>query len=83
MNEEQKIKLEELKTQMQEKDRHLNLQKNVLFQECLKALYTYTLIEDEEVINKLVHLASMQDIEIYFYSDILIICSSEALFIIK
>lgn len=40
MNEEQKIKFEELKTQM-------------------------------------------QDIEIYFYSDILIICSSEALFIIK
>ena len=40
MNEEQKIKLEELKTQM-------------------------------------------QDIAIYFYSDILIICSSEDLFIIK
>lgn len=71
MNEEQKIKLEELKTQMQEKDRHLNLQKNVLFQECLKALYTYTLIEDEEVINKLVHLASMQDIEMHTHTDVL------------
>ena len=57
MNKEQKNRLEELKIQIQEKERQQILQKNVLYQECLTALNSYTLIEDEDVIRKLVHLA--------------------------
>lgn len=71
MNKEQKNRLEELKIQIQEKERQQILQKNVLYQECLTALNFYTLIEDEDVIRKLVHLASLPDIEMHKCSDVL------------
>lgn len=71
MNEEKKNKLEELKIQMQEKERKKILKKNVLYQECLTALNAYTLIEDEDIIKNLVHIASLPDIEIHKHTDVL------------
>lgn len=71
MNEEQKNKLEVLKNQMQEKERQQILQKNVLYQECLIALNTYKIIEDEYVVKRMVHLASLPDIKMYTHTDVL------------
>ena len=71
MDENQRIKLEDLKQQMQEKEKRQKLQKNVLYQECLTALNTYEIIEDEDIIKELVHLASLSGKEMHKYSDVL------------
>lgn len=71
MDENQRIKLEELKQQMQEKENQKKLKKNELYQECLTALNTYEIIEDEDVIKELVHLASLPGKEMHKYSDVL------------
>lgn len=71
MDENQRIKLEELKQQMQEKEKQQKLQKNELYQECLTALKDYKIIEDEDIIKKLVHLASLPGKEMHKYTDVL------------
>ncbi|SER01199.1 hypothetical protein SAMN02910369_02874 [Lachnospiraceae bacterium NE2001] len=70
MNTEQKNKLKQLKTQMQEKKKTQALQNNILLQECLAALGTYEIIEDESVIEELVSFASKPDAEKHSPSDI-------------
>ena len=71
MDENQRIKLEELKLQMQEKENQPKLKKNELYQECLIALNTYEIIEDEDIIKELVHLASLSGKEMHKYYDVL------------
>ena len=59
MDEERKKKLESLKIQAKTNERKQSLQKNVLLQECLEVLSSYSIVEDEmrlNILNRLHHL---------------------------
>ena len=69
MDREQKQKLEELKQYAKNKGTKQLFQKNVLLQECLTALDTYTIVDNEEDITKIIHLASSPAPEIHSHYD--------------
>ena len=71
MNEEQKNKLKELKNQMTEKEKQQRLQKNVLYQECLEALEVYEVLENEDVVQEIIHLISLPSVEKHSYKDVI------------
>ena len=82
MNEEQKNKLKELKNQMTEKEKQQRLQKNVLYQECLSALNTFEIIDNEDVIKELVHLISLSREEKHSYKDVIDLKDDEQYYIV-
>ena len=82
MNEEQKNKLKELKNQMTEKEKQQRLQKNVLYQECLSALNTFEIIDNEDVIKELVHLISLSREEKHSYKDVINLKDDEQYYIV-
>ena len=82
MNDEQRIKLEELKKHMLEKKKNQNLQNNVIFQECLTALEFYEIVENESVIKELVHLASLPNVEMYSQRDTIKLSDDERYYIV-
>lgn len=69
MNNDQKQKLEELKRQAQVRSQKQKLQNNVLLQECFEALKDFQVIENDEEIKRLVHLASSPDAEMHSHDD--------------
>lgn len=69
MDAEQKKKLELLKTKAKINERKQSLQKNLLLQECLEALSSYSIVEDENEIEHIDSLASSPDLEIHPHAD--------------
>ena len=82
MNEEQKNKLKELKNQMTEKEKQQRLQKNVLYQECLKALEVYEVLENEDVVQEIIHLISLSSEEKHSYKDVIDLNDNEQYYIV-
>lgn len=64
-----KQKLESLKEQARIKaQRHMWIE-NELLQECLSALETYMIVDDEDLINNVIDIASKKDAKIYSHND--------------
>ena len=82
MNEEQKNKLKELKNQMTEKEKQQRLQKNVLYQECLEALEVYEVLENEDVVQEIIHLISLPSVEKHPYKDVIDLKDDEQYYIV-
>ena len=82
MNEEQKNKLKELKNQMTEKEKQQRLQKNVLYQECLEALEVYEVLENEDVVQEIIHLISLPSVEKHSYKDVINLKDDEQYYIV-
>ena len=82
MNEEQKNKLKELKNQMTEKEKQQRLQKNVLYQECLEALEVYEVLENEDVVQEIIHLISLSSEEKHPYKDVINLKDDEQYYIV-
>lgn len=82
MDEERKKKLESLKIQAKTNERKQSLQKNVLLQECLEVLSSYSIVEDENEIEYIESLASSQDFEMYSHDDRIILDEEERYYIV-
>ena len=82
MDEERKKKLESLKIQAKTNERKQSLQKNVLLQECLEVLSSYSIVEDENEIEYIESLASSPDIEMYSHDDRIILDEEERYYIV-
>jgi hypothetical protein len=82
MDEERKKKLESLKIQAKTNERKQSLQKNVLLQECLEALSSYSIVEDENEIEYIESLASSPDFEMYSHDDRIILDEEERYYIV-
>lgn len=82
MDEERKKKLEQLKIQAKTNERKQSLQKNVLLQECLEVLSSYSIVEDENEIEYIESLASSPDFEMYSHDDRIILDEEERYYIV-
>ena len=82
MDSEQKKKYEELKIRAQLKMQEQRLQKNVLLQECLSALNSYRIIEDEAEAERIAGMASSQDAEMHSHDDLIVLNMEEQYFIV-
>ena len=82
MDEERKKKLESLKIQAKINERKQSLQKNVLLQECLEVLSSYSIVEDENEIEYIESLASSPDFEMYSHDDRIILDEEERYYIV-
>ncbi len=82
MDEERKKKLESLKIQAKTNERKQSLQKNVLLQECLEALSSYSIVEDENEIEYIESLASSPNFEMYSHDDRIILDEEERYYIV-
>ena len=82
MDEERKKKLESLKIQAKTNERKQSLQKNVLLQECLEVLSSYSIVEDENEIEYIESLASSPDFEMYSHYDRIILDEEERYYIV-
>ena len=82
MDEERKKKLEQLKIQAKTNERKQSLQKNVLLQECLEVLSSYSIVEDENEIEYIELLASSPDFEMYSHDDRIILDEEERYYIV-
>lgn len=82
MDEERKKKLESLKIQAKTNERKQSLQKNVLLQECLEVLSSYSIVEDENEIEYIESLASSPDFEMYSHDDRIILDEEERYYIV-
>ena len=82
MDEERKKKLESLKIQAKINERKQSLQKNVLLQECLDVLSSYSIVEDENEIEYIESLASSPDFEMYSHDDRIILDEEERYYIV-
>ena len=82
MYEERKKKLESLKIQAKTNERKQSLQKNVLLQECLEVLSSYSIVEDENEIEYIESLASSPDFEMYSHDDRIILDEEERYYIV-
>ena len=82
MDEERKKKLESLKIQAKTNERKQSLQKNVLLQECLEVLSSYSIVEDENEIEYIESLASSPDFEMYSHDDRIILDEEEQYYIV-
>ena len=82
MDEERKKKLESLKIQAKINERKQSLQKNVLLQECLEVLSSYSIVEDENEIEYIESLASSLDFEMYSHDDRIILDEEERYYIV-
>ena len=82
MDEERKKKLESLKIQAKTNERKQSIQKNVLLQECLEVLSSYSIVEDENEIEYIESLASSPDFEMYSHDDRIILDEEERYYIV-
>lgn len=82
MDEERKKKLESLKIQAKTNERKQSLQKNVLLQECLEILSSYSIVEDENEIEYIESIASSPDFEMYSHDDRIILDEEERYYIV-
>ena len=82
MDEERKKKLESLKIQAKTNELKQSLQKNVLLQECLEVLSSYSIVEDENEIEYIESLASSPDFEMYSHDDRIILDEEERYYIV-
>lgn len=82
MDEERKKKLELLKIQAKTNEQKQSLQKNVLLQECLEVLSSYSIVEDENEIEYIESLASSPDFEMYSHDDRIILDEEERYYIV-
>ena len=82
MDAERKKKLELLKTQAKMNERKQSLQKNVLLQECLEVLSSYSIVEDENEIEYIESLASSPDFEMYSHDVRIILDEEERYYIV-
>ena len=82
MDEERKKKLELLKIQAKTNEQKQSLQKNVLLQECLEVLSSYSIVEDENEIEYIELLASSPDFEMYSHDDRIILDEEERYYIV-
>ncbi len=82
MDEERKKKLESLKIQAKTNERKQSLQKNVLLQECLEVLSSYSIVEDENEIEYIESLASSPNFEMYSHDDRIILDEEERYYIV-
>ena len=82
MDEERKKKLELLKIQAKKNERKQSLQKNVLLQECLEVLSSYSIVEDENEIEYIELLASSPNFEMYSHDDRIILDEEERYYIV-
>ena len=82
MDEERKKKLESLKIQAKTNEQKQSLQKNVLLQECLEVLSSYSIVEDENEIEYIESLASSPDFEMYSHDDRIILDEEERYYIV-
>lgn len=82
MDKEQKAKLEELKQTNAKKKKYGDLQNNILFQECLAALKIYKIVDNEDEVNRIVHLASLSSVEMYSHNDLIDLYDEEQYFIV-
>ena len=82
MDEERKKKLESLKIQAKTNERKQSLQKNVLLQECLEVLSSYSIVEDENEIEHIELLASSPNFEMYSHDDRIILDEEERYYIV-
>ena len=82
MDEERKKKLEQLKIQAKTNERKQSLQKNVLLQECLEVLSSYSIVEDENEIEYIESLASSPDFEMFSHDDRIILDEEERYYIV-
>lgn len=82
MDEKRKKKLESLKIQAKTNERKQSLQKNVLLQECLEVLSSYSIVEDENEIEYIESLASSPDFEMYSHDDRIILDEEERYYIV-
>lgn len=69
MDPEKRARLEELKKQNQMKAKEKDLLRNVLYQECVKAIKPSMIISDEDEIRKIVHAISQSDIEMHDHNE--------------
>ena len=81
-DEERKKKLESLKIQAKTNERKQSLQKNVLLQECLEVLSSYSIVEDENEIEYIELLASSPNFEMYSHDDRIILDEEERYYIV-
>ena len=82
MDEERKKKLESLKIQAKTNEQKQSLQKNVLLQECLEVLSSYSIVEDENEIEYIESLASSPNFEMYSHDDRIILDEEERYYIV-
>lgn len=82
MNEGQKKKLEYLKAQAKINERRQRLQKNVLLNECLEALSSYSIIQNENEIKHIESLVSSQNAEMYSHDDRISLDNEEKYYIV-
>ena len=82
MDEERKKKLELLKIQAKTNEQKQSLQKNVLLQECLEVLSSYSIVEDENEIEYIELLASSPNFEMYSHDDRIILDEEERYYIV-
>ena len=82
MDKEQKEKLQELKRKTRLKQQKHKLQKNVLLQECLSALESYSIIDDEYVLERIIDIASTPDAEMHSHDEQIILDYEEQYYIV-
>ena len=82
MDAERKKKLELLKTQAKMNELKQSLQKNVLLQECLEALSSYSIVEDENEIEHIESLASSPNSETHSHDDRITLNAEEQYYIV-
>lgn len=69
MNDEQRKKLQALKSRNKEHIQALQWKNNTLYQECLNAIRTYCIVSDEAVIRHILNIASDQKTKTVRHSD--------------
>lgn len=82
MDENQKVKMETMKKQIQRKKLEQELLNNSLYQECLFALKDYVVIQDEIDITYLTSLVSSNDIEFHSHSEEVKLAADERYYIV-
>lgn len=75
-------KLEYLKAQAKIYERRQSLQKNVLLNECLEALSSYSIIQNENEIKHIESLVSSQNAEMYSHDDRITLDNEEKYYIV-
>ena len=69
MDSDKKKRLEELKRQAQIKKHKHELEKNELLQECLCALKSYSFVDNEDEIQRIIRLASATEAEMHAHNE--------------
>ncbi|MBR4670063.1 hypothetical protein D6853_05530 [Butyrivibrio sp. X503] len=83
MNDIYKQKMERLKEQARIKAQRLRWMENELLQECLSALNTYVIVDDENLMNKVFDIASnKKDVEMHSHKDEVLLDDEQKYYIV-